>query len=232
MATSAREDALVELTNVAGSLSLNTSAEERDKKVREMMALDAPSHRALLPSRRGGLSAAMDLQPDPFDEVDDDEGEAVPSAFVVGSLPMGRPHNRFGAGTQFFDTSAMGGSKSSVSSREKVTASPIPANSSPALLPIPTASPQARSISNPMSILLSRSPSATATTSNISASYNAGPSSLAQMLRHPPASFARMEEAREAEEAKGEGEDEFVPPHVWRAKGRLEEDLLSRSVSI
>lgn len=228
MGTSAREDALVELTNVAGSLSLNTSAEERDKKVREMMALDAPSHRALLPSRRGGLSAAMDSQRDPFDQVDDVEEESVPSAFVVGSLPMGRPHSRFGAGTQFFDSSAMVGSKSSVSSREKATASPILANLSPAINPIPTA----RSVSNPMSILLSRSPSTTTTTSNISASYTAGPSSLAQMLRHPPASFARMEEAREAEVVKGEGEDEFVPPHVWRAKGRLEEDLLSRSVSI
>ena len=214
--TTAREDAQVEMEYVAGPDP--KVAREGERKMREVLAMDAPSHRAPLPRMRA--QQVQEVKEQEEDEEEDEE-KHVPSTFVVGSLPIqmgARP-------TRVLGSNILGES----SERELQRKTSVPARQERHFVPLLKTTP-AKKVAPPapsagfaIPIEMGR-PAPTQST-------GVGSSSLAQSLRNPPASFARKveeEERKEEEEEEGEG---FVPPHVWAAHGRPDEELLSRSVS-
>lgn len=221
--TSAREDAQTGLSYV-GQPDPKV-AREGERKIREVLAMDAPSHRAPLPRKRQSNVQDDDgEEEETFEEEDDfSAAKVVPSAFVVGSLPiqMGERPTRVLGSNILGESERQLQRKTSVPGRqERHFVPPLKASTKKVAPPAPSAG-----FAIPMEIGRPAVPAPSA-----GASSHGPSSSLAQSLRNPPPSFARKVEEEEREEEEEE-EGGFVPPHVWAAHGRPDEELLSRSVS-
>lgn len=205
----AREEALATLALIDPPDA--RSAQQAERTRRDVLALDAPSHR---PLRRRAGSIREDRKPRLGEEEDvkEEEGTASSRYTMGSSVPI---------------------SMSFASSRATAAASLSTERSgrddvrfTPALSVVPSAK---RSPAEKSDLVSSVSISITSRAMPASTMGMGGPSSLARSLRHPPPMFGRAETNGYSEEEKilDDEVESFVPPHVWVKVG---EDLMSRSI--
>lgn len=233
--TTARTDALVILAALP-EVDLD-GVREGERKIREALALDAPSHRPTLASRRTPSALPADYPSAPSSSSTTDDESARPpeaSRFAVGSLPIsiGALPPRTFSNTTFRaegDVGEKGNFHSGVDENFLAVAGSLRGSgvlSPPALATTESGAGGTGSIG--MSISRTAVPPS-------SASFQ--PSSLAQSLRNPPPSFAHRAALDSppspavSQNGKEGEEGGFLPPHVWALRGRGDEELLSRSVS-
>lgn len=253
--TSVRQDTQIRLNYVPSPDP--KAARMGEDKIRQVLAMDAPSHRDVLPSRtRRRTSDRRDQQDSPLDEEDDVEArggrEAPPPRFAVGSLPisigMARPPT-----SQFRPAPERElERKTSVPSREGMFVPPLLRAGSGSKKTVRVVEPveqrgssEARAnVAAGGAIEIGEKRDTSRTLTAQGSATVGGSSSLAQSLRNPNGqrSFASqvVEEADESGAAGTGGsgqqdaedeDEEFVPPHEFlRRRGRSDEELLSRSV--
>lgn len=217
------------------------AARDNQQQLRDLHALDAPSHRAQLTSK--SRSRQRDDDDGSEEDVDEDDlgdedhrGRSPEEKYKVGSVPIPMSFGRPGSGPSN-NGNGNGERKPSLSSSLALErkSSGSRKGSDPATTTAGAASPM--TIASPTSPTLA--PSSGEGGRSLS-------SSLAQSLRSNAnvPSFGQVLEQEEAEERdrldevdedkEGEEEEEvvgtFLPPHELAKRGRGDEDLLSRSV--
>lgn len=250
MSTSAREDAHVRLDYVNQPDPL--AARKGERALRDVLALDAPSHRQLVPSRstrRRPTANNDDNDDDDPPSSDDDEtnnSRAPPPAFAVGSLPiqigMGRPPKMSSSFRPDGERELQ--RKTSVPSREHMF---VPPALSRTKKHVGIVEPEQKTATTAVPMEIGSSTGG-GNGGNATSSGGGGGGGLARSLRTfsgAQVGFARVaEEEDEAEElllvddgdergGRDEDEDEdddFVPPHELTRRARTDEDFLSTSV--
>lgn len=237
MGTTPREDARVR--NEFVDPPDRIAAREEELKLRDVLAMDVPSHRTPLASRRRVVSQEKS---DEEEEEEDDQVEELPQAsrFAIGSLPMNimqPPPSRILALSSSFrpepeldltrKTSVPGTKKERIG----LGSSYIP----------PTAVSKAKNILEEekvepkIELDMSRKIIGTRNEvrSELGMSLRNGNGNGALLMSQGREALDESEEVNEEEQKSEDGEEEeYLPPHMWREKNIKPEDLLSRSVSM
>lgn len=233
--------------------------QESARQIRDLQALDAPSHRKPVPRRTSSRKSQGYYSQDEEDDHDDDDDnnnrsdgapspQVRPTEYAVGSVPISMGFRRPGGSSNFApggdDPRAGPATVSAARSYlpEGFVAKPKTGKRvsivDPTGLPPPAQGPSGFAAETmqvePVALGARVAPAARANGAGVA-------SSLAQSLRNPPANSSSMAGRLAAEEEEyevGEGEDDdpndretgFRPPHEWRDASRSDEELLSRSV--